>query len=63
MNVANTVAPVEGGAPEVTISRDIVRRGLIVAPVLVAICGLIWELNGAYSAAYGIGLVLVNFAL
>lgn len=62
MNVANTVAPVEGGAPEVTISRDIVRRGLIVAPVLVAICGLIWELNGAYSAAYGIGLVLVNFA-
>ena len=63
MNVANTVAPVEGGAPEVTISRDIVRRGLIVAPVLVAICGLIWEINGAYSAAYGIGLVLVNFAL
>ena len=36
MNVANTVAPVDGGAPEVTISRDIVRRGLIVAPVLVA---------------------------
>ena len=36
MNVANTVAPVEGGAPEVTISRDIVRRGLIVAPVPVS---------------------------
>lgn len=50
-------------APEVTVSRDIVRRGLIVAPVLIAVCGLIWELNGAYSAAYGVALVLVNFAL
>ena len=63
MNTLDATAPVAGGTPEVTISRDIVKRGLIVAPVLIAVCGLIWELNGAWSAAYGIALVLVNFAL
>jgi hypothetical protein len=52
-----------GPAPEVAVTKDMVRRGLIVAPVLIAICGVIWGLNGAYSAAYGIAIVLVNFAL
>jgi hypothetical protein len=49
--------------PEVQISRDLIRRGLIVAPVLIAICGLIWGADGAWSCAYGIAIVLVNFAL
>jgi ATP synthase I chain len=49
--------------PEVEVSRDLIRRGLIVAPVLIAICGVIWGADGAWSAAYGIALVLVNFAL
>ena len=40
-----------------------VRRGLIVAPVLIAICGVIWGSDGAFSSAYGIALVLVNFGL
>jgi hypothetical protein len=53
----------EGPAPEVSVSRDIVRRGLIVAPVLVAICGVIWGVDGAWSSAYAIALVLVNFGL
>jgi hypothetical protein len=53
----------EGPAPEVGVSRDIVRRGLIVAPVLVAICGVIWGMDGVWSSAYGIAIVLVNFAL
>ena len=49
--------------PEVQISRDLIRRGLIVAPAIIVICGLIWGADGAWSAAYGIAIVLVNFAL
>ncbi len=52
----------EGPAPEVGVSKDIIRRGLIVAPVLVAVCGVIWGMDGAWSSAYAIALVLVNFA-
>jgi hypothetical protein len=40
-----------------------VKRGLMVAPVLIAICGLIWGVDGAWSSAYAIAIVLVNFAL
>ncbi len=52
-----------GDAPEVKVTRDMVRRGLIVAPVLILVCGFVWGIDGAYSSAYGIALVLVNFAL
>jgi hypothetical protein len=49
--------------PELEISRDLIKRGLIVAPLLIAICAVIWGADGAWSAAYGIALVLLNFAL
>lgn len=52
-----------GPAPEVGVTKDMVRRGLIVAPVLIAVCGFIWGLHGAYSSAYGIAIVLINFGL
>lgn len=52
----------EGPAPEVEVSRDMIRRGLIVAPLLIAICGVIWGTSGVSSSAYGIALVLFNFA-
>jgi hypothetical protein len=52
----------EGPAPERQVSRDIVRRGLLVAPVLIAVCGVIWGLDGAAGAAFGVSLVLLNFA-
>jgi hypothetical protein len=52
-----------GPAPEVHITKDMVRRGLVVAPVIVVICGVLWGTAGAASAAYGIALVLVNFGL
>lgn len=62
-----TAAPfttrLEGPAPEVSVSRDIVRRGLIVAPALIAVCAVIWGVDGAWSSAYAIAIVLVNFAL
>jgi hypothetical protein len=54
---------IDGPAPEVGVSKDIVRRGLIVAPVLIAICAVIWGLDGMWSGAYGVALVLLNFGL
>jgi hypothetical protein len=54
---------VEGPAPEVEVSTDLIKRGLIVAPLIVAICGVIWGAAGAWSSLYGIALVLVNFGL
>lgn len=53
----------DGPAPEVAVSNDIIKRGLMVAPVLIAICGVIWGGDGAWSSAYGVTIVLVNFAL
>jgi hypothetical protein len=53
----------EGPAPEVSVSSDMIRRGLIVAPILIAVCAVIWGGNGAWSSAYGIAIVLANFAL
>jgi hypothetical protein len=59
----NKLAPVAGPAPEVAITKDLVRRGLIVAPLMVLVCGFVWGLHGAYSCAYAIAIVLLNFAL
>ena len=56
-------APLPGPAPEVTVSNDMVKRGVLVAPLLIGLCGLIWGANGAASGAYAIAIVLVNFAL
>lgn len=56
-------APLPGPAPEVTVSNDMVKRGLLVAPVLIGLCGLIWGADGAASGAYAIAIVLVNFAM
>ncbi len=55
-------APLPGPAPEVTVSNDMIKRGLVVAPLLIGVCALIWGLDGAWSSAYAIAIVLVNFA-
>jgi hypothetical protein len=52
-----------GPATEVAVSTDMVKRGLIVAPLMIALCLVIWGLDGALSSAYGIAIVLANFAL
>ena len=57
------VTQLDGEAVEVKVSADMVKRGLIVAPLLVLIAGVIWGVDGAYSAAFAIALVLVNFLL
>jgi hypothetical protein len=68
----NTESPVTGSpmttalsgpAPEVKVTKDMVRRGLIVAPLLIALCGFLWGMDGAWSSAYGVALILVNFGL
>ena len=56
-------APLPGPAPEVSVSNDMVKRGLIVAPVLIGLSALIWGADGAASCAYAIAIVLVNFAM
>jgi hypothetical protein len=53
----------DGPAPEVGVSTDMIKRGLIVAPALIAVCAVIWGADGAWSSAYGIAIVLANFAL
>ncbi len=53
----------DGPSPEVEVSTDMIKRGLIVAPLLIAICAVIWGGDGAWSSAYGIAIVLANFAL
>ena len=64
MSGANAfVTRLDGPAPEVDVSKDISKKGLIVAPVIIAICGVIWGGDGAWSSAYGIAIVLANFLL
>ena len=41
----------------------VVKRGLVAAPVLIAICAVIQGADGAWSAAFAIALVLLNFLL
>ncbi len=57
------ITRVDGPAPEMAVSRDIVKRGVIVAPVLIAISLVIWGADGAWSSAYAVVIVLANFAL
>ncbi len=56
---SDTPAP----AVERQIVRDMVRRSLPVLPVIVLLSGVIWGVDGALSAAFAVGLVIVNFFL
>ena len=37
------------------------RRGLMVGPALVAICTILWGVDGLVSSAFALGIVLINF--
>lgn len=52
-----------GRAPETEIAMDLVRRGLPIAPVLIAVGAFFAGVDGALSAAFAIFLVLGNFVL
>lgn len=51
-----------GPAPEPELIRDIVKRGLYVAPVALVIAFIGWQVDGLVSVALALGLVLGNFA-
>lgn len=53
----------DGPAVERELVADMVRRGLLVSPVLIVIAAAIWGLHGGLSAAYAIALVLANFMI
>jgi hypothetical protein len=53
--------PSAGPAVEREVVTDMIRRAWPVLPALVAVAGLIWGLDGAASAGFAIGLVLLNF--
>ena len=61
--MASYVTRLEGPAPERDVARDLVKKGIIAAPFLVAVCWAIWWASGAASAVYGIAIVCVNFLL
>jgi hypothetical protein len=52
----------DGPAPERDIANDLIKRGLLVLPALLVVFGVTHGLEGVVSSAYGLGLVLVNFA-
>ena len=53
----------QGPAPEAAIVRDIIKHGSIVAPILIGLSAVFWGVNGAWSGAFGIVLVLGTFAV
>jgi hypothetical protein len=57
------VTRLEGPAPERDVARDLVKKGIIAAPVLVAVSWAVWGAAGAASTAYGIAIVCANFLL
>jgi hypothetical protein len=64
MMPASATAPIVGDeAPEAIIARDMVKRAVVVGPVLILLFGLIWGVDGALSTAYGLTIVVANFVL
>jgi ATP synthase I chain len=58
-----TDAPLAIGAPEQQIARDIAKRALWVAPLLLAVCAAFWGWDGFISCAFGMLVVVCNFLL
>lgn len=53
----------QGIAPEVTLSKDLVKRGLIAAPVVVGVGAIAGGSSGAWSSAFALALILLNFSI
>jgi hypothetical protein len=57
------VTRLDGPPVEADIAKDMLRRGLPVAPAVVVLCSIPWGVDGGISAAFAVALVLANFAL
>ncbi len=55
-------APADG-APAAEVARDMARRGLLVMPVVFAVVAVAGGFPAAFSVAYAMAIVLVNFLL
>jgi hypothetical protein len=60
---SHLVSRADGPPVERQVAADMVRRGIVVAPVLLILAALGWGLDGVLSAGYALVLVLVNFTL
>jgi branched-subunit amino acid transport protein AzlD len=60
---APTMAGLDGPPVEQQLAKDMLRRALPAAPVLVVLASIPWGVHGALSSAFAIALVLANFAL
>lgn len=64
MGAAMTIpASIENDDPEVMIARDMVKKAVVIGPILILAFGLIWGVHGALSTAYGLAIVVANFVL
>ena len=61
--VTTLVSPLDSPPVEREVAGDMVRRALPVAPALLLVAFLVWGVDGALSAGYAVGLVLLNFGL
>jgi hypothetical protein len=59
--VTAVVDRIDGPAPERQIARDLTKRALWIAPVMILLWGVIWGLHGAASAALALAIVSINF--
>jgi hypothetical protein len=62
-HAANPVDDLVDSPPEVEIANDLVRRGLLACPAVLAVAAAIWGLEGLWSGAVAVAIVLVNFTL
>lgn len=53
----------EGPSPALQVGLDMIKRGLVVGPVLVGLGAVLWGADGAASVLYGLVIVLFNLWL
>lgn len=58
-----TVSTTEVPQVEREIAVDLIRRGLIVAPLIIAVCGALRGWQGVTSSAIAVGIVALNFGV
>lgn len=54
-------AELQGGAPELDVARDLAKRALPAAVVLLAIGAIGWQVHGLLTAAFAVALIVLNF--
>jgi hypothetical protein len=53
--------PVAGEAPELDVAWDLARRALPVAAALIVLSAIGWQVDGALTSAFAVGVVVLNF--